>query len=57
MATIRMMKGMERTALTTEPTALLSPGADRMPPFSVVWSSTPRGTPSRVAIIMETATM
>ena len=57
MATMRMMNGMERTALTTPPTALLSAGASRMPPFFVVCSSTPSGTPRAVAIIIETATI
>ena len=57
MATIRMMNGMERMALTMAPSVLLNARASRMPPLPVVESSTPSGTPMAVAMTIETATM
>ena len=57
MATMRMMNGMERMALTTAPTLLLSAAFSRIWPLPVVCSSTPSGTPMSVATSMETTTM
>src|SRR4051794_262191 len=44
-ATSRMMKGVERTALTMPPITRLTIGRGTTPPRSVRRSSTPRGTP------------
>ena len=56
-ATIKIMNGIERTALTTEPINLLSGAFSRICPFSVVWSKIPSGTPTADASAIETATM
>ena len=57
MATIRMMNGMERTALTTAPTVRFSIGASRISPLPVTCRSTPSGTPMTVEIAMLTMTI
>ena len=45
-ATSRMMKGSERTALTTEPNILLTQRFSQMPPGAVPTSTRPSGKPS-----------
>ena len=57
MATIRMINGMERTALTTAPTVRLTIGASRISPLLVTCRSTPSGMPMAVEIAMLRATM
>ena len=57
MATMRMIKGTERTALTTAPTVRFTPGASRISPFAVTCRSTPSGMPTALAMIMLTSTM
>jgi len=57
MATIRMMKGVERVALTTAPSTRLAQGAANSSPRPLVARNTPSGRPSRVAISAATATM
>ena len=44
-ATIRMMKGVDRVALTTNPTVRFSQGRGISPPEDVTANSTPRGIP------------
>ena len=56
-ATIRMMNGIERSALTTAPIARQRGRHSRICPFAVVASSTPSGMPMRLATIIETMTM
>ena len=56
-ATIRMMNGMERTALTTAPMLRLTIGASRNSPFAVTCRSTPSGMPMALAMSMLMATM
>src|SRR5574337_463154 len=57
MATSRMMKGVERTALTMPPTTLLSGAFCRMPPLSVRRRNTPSGMPTRPPMMPEAPTM
>ena len=56
-ATIRIINGMERTALTTAPTMRFTIGASRISPLPVTCRSTPSGTPMAVEIAMLTSTM
>ena len=56
-ATTRMMKGMERSAFTTSPSAALTAGADRSSPRFEVARNTPSGRPRTVPIRPETTTM
>jgi hypothetical protein len=56
-ATIRMMNGVERTRLTTEPSTRLKIGNGRIWPGLVTTSSTPSGRPSAVEITAATETM
>src|SRR5690606_2028410 len=56
-ATIRMMKGVERAALTMRPSTRFTGAFCRMPPVSVRIRMTPSGIPSRAAMPPETATM
>ena len=57
MATIRMMKGTERTALMTAERTRLRGRHSNIWCFAVVRRSTPKGMPMMVAASMETATM
>ena len=57
MATIRMMKGTERTALMTAARTRLRGRHSKIWCFAVVRRRTPKGMPKSVAAIMETATM
>ncbi len=56
-ATIRMMKGMERKALTTAPTPRLSARCSQSPPGAVLCSARPSGRPSRMLTAPEAAVM
>src|SRR5690606_34843538 len=56
-ATSRMMKGVERTALTTPPTTRLMPALCSTPPRSVSRSSTPSGMPAAAPATPEMTTM
>ena len=57
MATSKMMKGVERTALTTQPTELFSGAFSSTPPLSVRRRNTPMGMPISAPITPETPTM
>jgi hypothetical protein len=56
-ATTRMMKGVERVALTMTPSTRLTQGAANSSPLPEVARKTPSGRPMIVAINAETATM
>ena len=57
MATSRMMKGVERTAFTSQPTSLLTGPFCSTPPWSVRRRNTPSGTPMRPPTMPEMPTM
>ena len=57
MATSKMMKGVERSAFTIQPTILLAGPFCKMPPWSVRRKNTPSGMPIRPPIKPETPTM
>ena len=57
MATSRMMKGVDRTALTSQPTSLLTGPFSSTPPSSVRRRNTPSGTPSKPPTRPEMPTM
>ena len=56
-ATIRMMNGMERIALTTAPIERFTAGASRISPRAVTCRSTPSGMPSALEMTILTATI
>lgn len=57
MATMRMMKGMERMTFTMKDNGLLIAGQERMPPFSVTTRRMPSGMPTTAAMKAETPSM
>jgi len=57
MATMRMMKGVERVALTMLPSAVLSLAFSMMWPLLVVTRIMPRGIPANAAISADTPTI
>ncbi len=56
-ATTRMMKGVERVALTITPSTRLAQGAANSSPWRLVARKTPSGRPSTVPRPAATATM
>ena len=57
MATSRMMKGVERVALTISPMIRFQKGAGNSSPLPLVARNTPMGRPMAVPIAPETQTM